>query len=113
MAPTKSASSGQRPGSATKTRRSRAKPKGTRSTSGAKGLVGKSKAAGESVEETAKESGRAVGRAASKAKVPLVASGTALAGLAGGAALTARRGSSHRGLGAVKSKLASKDLAKA
>lgn len=76
-----------------------------------KGLVDKTKAAGETVEETAKDAGRKVGRVASKAKVPLVAGGAALAGAAGGiAALSARQNHRHhRGLGGVSSK----DLKKA
>jgi hypothetical protein len=74
-------------------------------------------AAREAVEATAKDAGGAVkdaggavGRAASKAKVPLVAGGAALAGAAGGLALGARR-THHRknGLAGVSSK----DLAKA
>ncbi|HEU4393868.1 MAG TPA: hypothetical protein VFR04_09595 [Solirubrobacterales bacterium] len=70
----------------------------------------KTKAAGETAEETAKDAGRKVGRVASKAKVPLVAGGAALAGAAGGmAALSARRSHRHRGLGGVNSK----DLKKA
>jgi hypothetical protein len=80
------------------------------STSKPKGLVDKTKAAGETVEETAKDAGRKVGRVAGKAKVPLVAGGAALAGAAGGmAALSARQNHRHRGLGGVNSK----DLKKA
>jgi GNAT superfamily N-acetyltransferase len=72
--------------------------------------VDKTKSAGETVEETAKDAGRKVGRVAGKAKVPLVAGGAALAGAAGGiAALNARQNHRHRGLGGVKSK----DLKKA
>jgi hypothetical protein len=73
--------------------------------------VDKTKAAGETVEETAKDAGRKVGRVAGKAKVPLVAGGAALAGAAGGiAALSARQNHHrHRGLGGVTSK----DLKKA
>ncbi|HEX5929695.1 MAG TPA: hypothetical protein VFY48_09900 [Solirubrobacterales bacterium] len=70
----------------------------------------KTKATGETVEETAKDAGRKVGRVAGKAKVPLVAGGAALAGAAGGmAAMSARRSHRHRGLGGVSSK----DLRKA
>lgn len=80
------------------------------SSSKPKSLVDKTKAAGETVEESAKDAGRKVGRAAGKAKMPLVAGGAALAGVAGGmAALTARRSHRHRGLGGVNSK----DLKKA
>jgi hypothetical protein len=107
-----------------KARRASSKPKRTRSANGAsarrkpkaspssksKGLVDKTKAAGETVEETAKDAGRKVGRVAGKAKVPLVAGGAALAGAAGGmAALSARHNHRRRGLGGVNSK----DLKKA
>lgn len=82
-----------------------------------KAFVDKTKAAGETVEDTAKEAGRKVGhagrkvgRAAGKAKVPLVAGGAALAGAAGGmAAISARHNHRRRGLAGVKSK----DLKKA
>jgi len=84
------------------------KPKAS-SSSKPKSLVDKTKAAGETVEETAKDAGRAVGRVAGKAKVPLMAGGAALAGAAGGIALSARQGNRHRGLGGVSSK----DLVKA
>jgi len=77
-----------------------------------KGLIDKSKAAGETVEETAKDAGRAMGKAVGKAKVPLMAGGAALAGAAGGIALS-RQGNRHRGLAAMKPKINSKDLAKA
>ena len=103
--------------------RASSKPKRTRSPNGAgarktkassssqpKGLVDKTKAAGEAVEETAKGAGRKAGRAAGKAKIPLVAGGAALAGAAGGiAALSARHNHHRRGLGGVNSK----DLKKA
>lgn len=80
------------------------------SSSKPKGLVDKTKAAGETVEETAKDAGRKVGRVAGKAKVPLVAGGAALAGAAGGmAALSARHNHRRRGLAGVNAK----DLKKA
>lgn len=69
----------------------------------------KPKAALESVEQTAKGAGRTVGRAASKAKVPLVAGGAALAGVAGGIALGTRQAHRHRGVKGIDSD----DLAKA
>lgn len=52
---------------------------------------------------TAKDAGKTVGKAASKAKVPLLAGGAALAGAAGGIALGAHqaRRHSHRGIGKV------------
>lgn len=52
------------------------------------------------VGDTAAKATSAVGTAASKAKVPLIASGAALAGAAGGAALGVRQARRHRhGLG--------------
>lgn len=47
----------------------------------------------------AKDAGQAVGGAASKAKIPLVASGAALAGAAGGVALGMHQARRHRGIG--------------
>jgi hypothetical protein len=106
MAETKSAARGQRSGSPKKSQtRSRGKPKARASSK----LASKSKAAGEGVEETAKDAGRVVSRVASKAKVPLVAGGAALAGAAGGLALGARQAHQHRGFGRIDSD----DLAKA
>ena len=85
------------------------------SPSQSKGLLDKTKAAGTTVEETAKDAGRKVGRVASKAKVPLMAGGAALAGAgAGMAALSARQGHHrHRGLGKALGGVNSKDLKKA
>jgi hypothetical protein len=113
MAETKSASPGQRSGRPKKSpTRSRGKPKArtssqakkTRSSSKPKAvLASKSKAAGEAVEETAKDAGRVVSRVASKAKVPLVAGGAALAGAAGGIALGAHQAHRRRGLGGIDS----------
>jgi hypothetical protein len=93
--------------------RSSSKPK-TNSTS-------KPKAAVDAVEDTAKDAGRAVGSAAGKAghavgkaKVPLMAGGAALAGVAGGIALGSRQAHRHRGLNGLKVKgIDSDDLAKA
>jgi hypothetical protein len=48
------------------------------------------------VGDTAAKATNAVGNAASKAKVPLIASGAALAGAAGGAALGVRQARRHR-----------------
>ncbi len=69
----------------------------------------KPKAALETVEETAKNAGGTVGHAVSKAKVPLMAGGAALAAGAGGLALGARQSHRKSGLGQISSK----DLAKA
>jgi hypothetical protein len=59
------------------------------------------------VEETAKDAGQTVADAASKAKVPLLAGGAALAGAAGGLALGSRQA------GRPQMKVTSRDLAKA
>lgn len=70
------------------------------------------------VENKAKGAGRAVGSAASKAKVPLVAGGAALAGAAGGLALGTRQARRHKGMGIAiprrpRVKVNSRDLARA
>jgi len=70
------------------------------------------------VEETAKDAGHSIGNAASKAKVPLMAGGAALAGAAGGLALGARQARRHGGGPLVRPrrpqvKVKSQDLAKA
>jgi hypothetical protein len=49
------------------------------------------------VEEKAKDAGKSVGRAAKKARVPLLASGAVIAGAAGGAALASRQSHRHHG----------------
>ncbi len=112
--------------------RTAAKPKNTRAkprkrpaskatsskakTSASKPAPSKPEAVREAVGSTAKDAGGAVssaagkvGHAASKAKVPLMAGGAAIAGAAGGLALGARQ--SHRKSGLPK--VSSKDLAKA
>jgi hypothetical protein len=63
----------------------------------------------ETVEEAAQDAGVVVGRVASKAKVPLLAGGAALAGAAGGLALGGRRAHHKSRIGNVSSK----DLTKA
>lgn len=68
------------------------------------------------VEDKAKTAGHAVGSAASKAKVPLIASGAALAGAAGGLALATRhdrRNALVKAMRKPKIKLTSRDVAKA
>ncbi len=63
-----------------------------------------------------KDAGQAVGRAASRAKVPLVAGGAALAGAAGGLALGMHQGRRRNGIVAPhrpQLKVNSHDLAKA
>jgi hypothetical protein len=68
--------------------------------------------------DKAKGAGKTVGKAASKAKVPLVAGGAAIAGAAGGMALAASKKGRKSGLGKAvakrpKIKVDSKDVAKA
>ncbi len=70
------------------------------------------------VEETARDAGHSIGSAASKAKVPLLAGGAALAGAAGGIALGARQSRRHGGGPIMRPrrpqvKVKSQDLAKA
>jgi hypothetical protein len=68
------------------------------------------------VEERAKSAGQTVGKAAGKAKVPLIASGAAIAGVAGGIALASRQDRHRRLAMAMRKpriKLTSKDVAKA
>jgi hypothetical protein len=92
--------------------RSTSKPKTTASkpASSKSSAPSKPQAALQAVEETAKDAGGMVGRAASKAKVPLLAGGAALAGAGAGLALGRQAHHHHRnGLGGIKSK----DLAKA
>lgn len=67
----------------------------------------------ETVEATAKDAGGAVGRAASKAKVPLLAGGAALAAGAGGLALGAHQAHRKNGLGGISSKDVAKVARKA
>jgi hypothetical protein len=75
--------------------RSRPKAKSTSSTSsGSNGS--RAKSALETVEHTAKDAGGAVGKAASKAKLPLVAGGAALAGAVGGMAVGAHQARRHK-----------------
>jgi hypothetical protein len=101
--------------------RSASKPKASASSKPKTNGTSKPKAAVDAVEDTAKDAGRAVGNAAgkagqavSKAKVPLMAGGAALAGVAGGIALGNRQAHRHRGLNGLKVKgIDSDDLAKA
>lgn len=115
-----------------KAKTSKAKPKSARSKaqSSTNGASSKSRSNGSSgnhsnadvvrhaVGDKAKSAGKAVGKAASKARVPLVAGGAAIAGAAGGMALAASKQSHKSGLGKAvarrpKIKVTSKDVAKA
>ncbi len=104
---------------------SKTKPKSTRSRSvkpkSGNGSSGNGEAALDTVRhaigDKAKTAGTAVGGAASRAKVPLIASGAALAGAVGGAALAGRhehrRGGLAKALRKPRIKLTSRDVAKA
>jgi HAMP domain-containing protein len=78
-------------------------------------------AARQTVESSTKEAGHAVSKAASNAKTPLLASGAALAGVAGGLAIgtmRSRRSHFHKALGlkmpqGKRVKIRSRDVAKA
>ena len=89
----------------------------TSSKSRSNGASGKHSNA-EAVKHAVGGAGKTVGKAASKAKVPLVAGGAALAGAAGGMALAATKKGRKSGLGKAvarrpKIKVDSKDVAKA
>jgi hypothetical protein len=81
------------------------------------GVVDELKAARDTVEDVGKKAASTTGKAVSKAKVPLIASGAALAGVAGGLALNSTRSKGSRVLGVkmpkTKVKIRSKDLVKA
>jgi hypothetical protein len=90
---------------ASKPRPAASKPK----TSAGKSTPSKPQVVLETVEETARDAGGKVASVASKAKVPLLAGGAALAGAAGGLALGTRQAHHKNRLG----KVSSKELAKA
>ena len=96
MAQTKKRSTSARSGSSKRSRstKSKSKPASTRPKS-ANGSGNGIEAVRGTVEDKAKSAGQTVGRAAGKAKLPLVAGGAALAGAAGGLALASRQ--THRG----------------
>ncbi len=79
------------------------KPKSTARKSNGSGPVDSAK---KTVEHTAKDAGQAVGRAASSARVPLMAAGAALVGAAGGVALGSHQARRH-------SRVKSRDVARA
>jgi hypothetical protein len=117
-------------GSRSKASTSRPKASGSRSKNGAPaaqrssgngssshGLVDELKSARDTVEDVGKTAASTAGKAVSKAKVPLIASGAALAGVAGGLALNSTRSKGTKVLGMkmpkTKVKIRSKDLVKA
>jgi hypothetical protein len=81
------------------------------------GVVDELKAARDTVGDVGKKAASTTGKAVSKAKVPLIASGAALAGVAGGLALNSTRSKGTKVLGVkmpkTKVKIRSKDLVKA
>jgi len=122
MAQTKSRASTKRSRSPSKkaAKKTQTRPKsssGNRSSNGQTRV----KAVKQTVEGSTKEAGQAVGKAASKAKTPLLAGGAALAGAAGGLALSAmrsRQSQSHKVLGMKmpqpkRVKVRSRDVARA
>ena len=80
------------------------------------GVVDELKSARDTVEDVGKKAASTTGKAVSKAKVPLIASGAALAGVAGGLALNSTRSKGTKVLGMkmpkTKVKIRSKDLFK-
>lgn len=132
MAQAKARASTKRTGGTKKApARSRGSSSRSRNAAGkSRGSTGKSKSTGRSngaarvdsarraVEHTAKDAGSAVGRIASKARVPLMTGGAALVGAAGGLALGTRQARRHRKMGIViprrpQVKVKSRDVAKA
>ena len=81
----RASSSSQRSNGRSSTQRKQRSPS-SRSANGS----GRIEDARKAVASTAQDAGHAVGNAAGKAKVPLIASGAALAGIAGGVAIGAR-----------------------
>jgi hypothetical protein len=131
----KKRSAPKRAKSSSKSKASKAKSKSTSSKarSSSNGSTGKTRSNGSSSKSSnvdvvrnavgdvggkAKSAGKTVGKAASKAKVPLVAGGAAIAGAAGGMALAASKKGHKSGIGKAiarrpKVKVSSKDVARA
>ncbi len=111
--------------SPTRAKGAKASTSGGNSSSRGRGSNGKTRVEGvrQTVESSTKEAGQAVGKAASKAKTPLLAGSAALAGAAGGLAIGAMRSRhshshSHKVLGVKlpqrkRVKIRSRDVAKA
>jgi hypothetical protein len=109
---TKRKAASKRKTSATKSRKSTPRSSGNG--------AGRIESARKAVESTAKQAGSSAGDAgrsvadvASKAKAPLLASGAALAGVAGGIAIGARSARQAKGMRRPKVKIDSHDLARA
>jgi hypothetical protein len=86
-------------------KRTNSKPKQTTSkaskSSPVSAVENTAKEAGRTAKDAGRNAGKTVGRTASKAKVPLLAGGAALAGAAGGIALGAHQARRHKGIGKV------------
>ncbi len=121
-----SASKSAKPASKSKASKPKAKSKSTRGKSRSSSNGAKASSNGssskhsnvEAVKNAVGDAGQTVGKVASKAKVPLVAGGAAIAGAAGGMALAASKKGRKSGLGKAmarrpKIKIDSKDIAKA
>jgi hypothetical protein len=98
--------------------KSRSKPNRSKSSSSSTGSnSSRTQSARKAVQHTAREAGGTVGKAASKAKLPLVASGAAVAGAVGGLAVGAHQARRHKVLGMAmrqpQVKVRSRDLANA
>jgi hypothetical protein len=123
MAQTKTRASTKRSQSRKRPQSSQTSQTRSRGPSASRSSNGKSrvKAARQTVENSTKEAGQAVGKVASKAKTPLLAGGAALAGAAGGLAIgtmRSRQSHSHKMLGLQVPKpkrmnIRSRDVAKA
>lgn len=106
--PRKSRSTNSKPAKSSKSTSRKSTSNGTTRIETARRAVG----------DTAKDAGHTVGSAASKARVPLLAGGAALAGAAGGLALGARQARRHGALATAfsrrpQAKVGSRDLARA
>jgi hypothetical protein len=104
--PSRSSSNGSRAKGARASRsRSRAQSRSPQNRNGAGSITDRAI-------DKAKTSGRAVADAASKAKIPLIAGGTALVGAAGGAVIKSRIGAGNRKKSPFKRLGSSKQIAK-
>src|SRR6478672_663675 len=101
-----------------KAKAKRSTPKRTKAKASKPKAVKVAQHTAEEAGDKAKSAGKTVGKAASKAKIPLVAGGAALAGAAGGLALASTKHARKSGIGKAiarrpKIKLSSKDVARA
>jgi len=97
----------------TKAHKSSARKPNRSSSNGGGGGGSARKAVESTAKQAASDAGRSIGKAASKAKTPLLAGGAAVAGAAGGLALGARAARKSKGVRRPKVKIRSRDLARA